>query len=230
MITLVTYPAQFGTASASPFCVKAMYLLNMSGLAWTRQDTNDPRAWPNGKLPAIQVGTDIIGDSEGIRAYLETQGADLDPGLSDLDKANARAFTRMAEEHMYFVLLLDRWADPDVWPAIRDAYFVEIPKPVRGLIAGKLRRGLLAGMRAQGLGRLSAEARLARVEQDLNAITQRLWQGPFLFGSRPTSADASVGAMLQAMAATPVATPLSRRVGDDPVLRAYLDRITDQLG
>lgn len=78
MITLITYPAQFGTRSSSPFCIKAEYLLNMAGVPWQRQDENDPRKWPKAKLPAITVDTDIIGDSDGIRLYLEGQGADFD--------------------------------------------------------------------------------------------------------------------------------------------------------
>ncbi len=229
MITLLTYPAMFGEFSASPFCTKAAYLLALSGQEWQREDTLDPRKMRYGKLPVIRVPEGLIADSDAIRAHLEVQGASFDDGLSVMDKATARAFIRMAEEHLYFNLVLDRWQDDAVWPMVRDAYFVEIPKPLRGLITRKLRRNLLAGMHAQGLGRFSAEDRLARVDLDLQAIATRLWQGKYLFGDTPSAADCSVAAMLGAMRATPVKTHLSERVSTDALLCEYADRMAATL-
>jgi glutathione S-transferase len=230
MITLVTFAPSFGQPAASPFCIKAIWLLNMSGQKWQREDIADPRKMPKQKLPAIRVGNKVIGDSDNIRAYLETQGADFDTGLSDMEKATSRAFIRMAEEHMYFHVVMDRWGDDTVWPVIRDTYFDQIPKLVRGIITNGLRKSLMKGMHAQGLGRLTPEERLTRIEPDLLAITTRLWHGPFLFGDRPTAADASVAAMLQNMRATPGKTLLKMRVAEDEILCRYIDRAGDAMG
>ena len=226
MITLFTYPEAFGLFSSSPFCVKAAYLLNMSSASWQRQDMVDPRKMPFGKLPAIQTETgQIVADSDAIRAHLEQAGACFDTGLSDLDRANSRAFIRMAEEHLYFHVLLDRWADDAIWPEIRETYFGSIPKPLRGLISGRLRRQVLTGLKTQGLGRLNQSERLSRIEPDMEAITTRLWQGPFLFGAKPTAADASVAPMLAAILATPGKTPLQDVVRETDVLTAYVARV-----
>lgn len=230
MIDLLTYPKAFGLFSSSPYCVKAAYLLNMSGLAWQRKDMIDPRRMPYGKLPAIRAEGQIIADSDAIRAYLETKGACPDKGLSDLDRANSRAFIRMAEEHLYFHLMLDRWSDDDIWPAIRDTYFGEIPRPLRGLIAGKLRRNVLAGLKVQGIGRLNESERLARVEPDFDAITARLWQGSYLFSDAPTAADMSVAPMLSAICATPGETRLKAMVQENDVLTRYMARVEAALG
>ncbi|APX13261.1 glutathione S-transferase family protein [Tateyamaria omphalii] len=230
MLTLVTYPPAFGQPSGSPFCVKALYLLNLSGLPWQRKDTADPRNWPKGKLPALWVDDEIIGDSDNIRTWLEERGAHFDAGLSDLDRATSRAFIRMAEEHMYFHIVLDRWADKAVWPIVRDTYFATIPAFLRKFISRGIRRMLLRGMDAQGLGRLTAGERLERIEPDLQAITDRLWHGPFLFGAQPSAADASVAAMLGAMASTPGGTALSRRVSQDVMLVDYMRRVQAALG
>ncbi len=227
MITLISYPPAFDEYSISAFCTKAAYLLNLSGEVWERQDTNDPRRWPKSKLPAIKVGDEIVGDSDNIRSWLEQRGADFDKGLSYLDKSTSRAFIRMAEEHLYFHLVLDRWADDRNWPLIRDTYFKDIPKWPRLLITRGLRKQLLRGMNTQGLGRLSAKERLARAEPDLKAISDRLWHGPFLFGDTVTAADVSVGPILASMAATPVATELSRRVDSDTILMDYAARVSD---
>lgn len=229
MITLLTYPAGFGAPAASPFCVKAIWLLDMSGQSWTRQDIADPRSMPKQKLPAIRDENTLIEDSDNIRAYLEQRGADFDAGLSDMEKATSRAFIRMAEEHMYFHIVMDRWGDDDVWPLIREEYFQMIPKVLRGFVTNKLRKTCLKGMHAQGLGRLTPAERLARIEPDLQAITVRLWHGAFLFGDQPTAADASVAAMLQNMRATPGKTLLKTRIAEDEILCRYIDRMEDRM-
>lgn len=229
MITLITYPPSFGETAASPFCVKAIWLLNMSGQAWNREDTADPRKMPKQKLPAIRVNGQIIPDSDNIRTYLEAQGADFDAGLSDMEKATSRAFIRMAEEHLYFHIVMDRWGNDDVWPTIREEYFKMIPKLLRGLVTNKLRKTLMQGMNAQGLGRLSVEERMERIEPDLLAVTTRLWHGPYLFGDRPTAADASVAAMLCNMRATPGKSPLKMRIAEDEILCRYIDRCNDAM-
>ena len=203
MITLITFAPAFGQIAASPFCVKAIWLLNMSGQPWQREDTADPCSMPKQKLPAIRFGDQLIADSDNIRAYLEFQGANFDPGLSDMERSTSRAFIRMAEEHIYFHNVLARWGDDAVWPLIRDTYFAQIPKPLRGFVTNRLRRACLQGMHRQGLGRLTPQERLERLEPDLRAITTRLWQGPFLFGDQPTAADASVAPMLAGLRATP---------------------------
>lgn len=135
----------------------------------------------------------------------------------------------MAEEHLYFVLLMDRWCNDDVWPVVRDTYFGDLPTGIRHLIAGNLRRGIIKGMKTQGLGRFTAHERLARAEHDLSALTALLDGSPFLFGPRITAADLSVAPMLSGMRATPVQTPLSQRITADPALSAYADRVFEAL-
>jgi glutathione S-transferase len=230
MIKLLTYKEAFGQFSASPFCVKAAWLLNMAGEAWERKDLNDPRKMPNQKLPAIKVGERLIPDSDNIRAYLEEQGTDFEPGLSDSEKSTARAFIRMAEEHLYFHQVMDRWGNDKNWEIIREIFFTEIPKPLRNFISGGIRKGALKGLHQQGVSRLSEEDRLARVEHDLVAISTRLTHHPFLFGDRPTAADASVAAVIAGIAAAPTPTMLSQRVGADAILFDYANRAAKEMG
>lgn len=225
MITLITYPGANGIFSLSPFCVKAAYLLNASGWDWSREDSNDPRKMPHQKLPVLRAASRLIPDSENIRRHLEDHGADFDEGLSDAEKAHSHALIRMAEEHLYFHLVLDRWGNDDVWPTIRDTYFRDIPALPRKFIAFGIRRNLLKGLRTQGLARLTAAERMARLETDLTAITALLWRHKFLLCDHPTAADYSVGAMLSAMRETPVETELTRRIMDDSILSEYIERL-----
>lgn len=224
MIKLITYPEAFGQFSASPFCVKAAWLLNMAGEVWERVDTSDPRKMPFQKLPVIKDGETEIADSDNIRAYLEARGANFERGLSDSDKSTARAFIRMAEEHMYFHLIMDRWGNDENWEIIREQFFSEIPKPLRKFISGGIRKSALKGVVWQGVGRFPEAERLARIEPDLVAIATRLQDSPFLFGDHPTAADASVAAVLGGMAASPTPTMLSQRVATDARLSDYAAR------
>lgn len=231
MIKLYTFAAGFGQFSYSPFCTKAGWLLNLAGVPWERHDMQDPRKMPFGKLPAIGLedGT-VIADSDNIRAYLEQQGHDFDAGLSAREKATSRAFIRMTEEHIYFHQVMDRWGDDANWNVIRHEYFGFLPRILRRIVPSKLRKNLMRTMYGMGLGRLTVQQRLDRIEPDLLAISAQLGERPYLFGDAPTAADASVGASMSAIMAAPVPTPLSRRVSQDSILNAYAARCAAAMG
>ncbi len=225
MLTLLTYPSAFGLFSASPFCVKTALMLQKSGQVWQRSDLLDPRKMPHQKLPVLRTPERLVPDSDLIRDWLEQQGADFDAGLSDVEKAQSRALIRMAEEHLYFHIVLDRWGNDEVWPILREMFFNGIPALIRKPASSAIRKSVLKGINAQGIGRFSQNERLDRVERDLEAISAYLWQSPFLLGDQPTAADMSVGPMLAAMRATPVETPLTRRIKQDNLLNTYVDRM-----
>jgi glutathione S-transferase len=229
MLTLITIPAAFGLPSGSPFSLKAMGLLALSGLDWQRQD-GDPRKAPKGKLPVLHDGAQVIPDSEAIRAHLEAQyGVDFDTGLSAEARATSRALIRMADEHLYFLLVCDRWLDDANWPHVRESIFAAVPKAIRGVIGNKVRKKVRANMWGQGVGRHSGDAWLARAGQDIQAVMALLADKPFLFGAAPTAADASVAPVLAAMAASPTETMLSKRINGDAPLMAYLHRVRSTL-
>ena len=186
---------------------------------------NDPRKMPYGKLPAIgSTDGTTIPDSDNIRSHLEAEGHDFDAHLTPRDKSASHAFIRMAEEHIYFHQVQDRWGDEANWVVIRRAYFGFLPSIIRGFVTSKLRKDLMKTMHGLGLGRMTVEERLERVDPDLVAIADQLDGQAFLFGDTPTAADASVGAILGGIIAAPVPTPLSQRVVNDPILAAYVAR------
>ncbi|UUV05683.1 glutathione S-transferase family protein [Ruegeria sp. YS9] len=225
MLTLLTYPSAFGLFSASPFCVKTAMMLQHSGQAWQRSDMLDPRKMPHQKLPVLRTPERLIPDSDLIRDWLEQKGAAFDQGLSDVEKAQSRALVRMAEEHLYFHIVLDRWGNDEVWPILRETFFTGIPALIRKPVSNAIRKSVLKGITSQGIGRFSLPERMDRLERDLEAISAYLWQSRFLLADQPTSADMSVGPMLAAMRATPADTPLTRRIKQDNLLNSYVDRM-----
>ena len=228
MLNLLTFPTNFGQLGGSPFCLKAICLLNMSGQDW-KNSLADVRKMPKAKLPVLKVGDRLIPDSENIRDYLEQQGADFDAGLADSERAASRAFIRMAEEHLYFHLVADRWLRDDTWPITRDTFLSMIPKPIRVVIGAKLRKDLRAGLHTQGIGRFSEVERAERVTKDLEAIKLQLGDKPYLFGDTPTAADASICPMLSGLSTIPLPTEVSNLVKNDDVLMGYISRMSDAL-
>jgi len=230
MLKLVTFPAAFGEPSASPFCVKAMCLLQVSGVNWTPKFTSDPRKTPNGKLPILIDGGKTIADSDAIRDHLEKSfKTDFDKGLTPENRAISRAIIRMVEEHLYFALVSDRWLNDDNWPLIKKEFFPGIPKVINGLVTNMIRSKTRAQVTAQGMARHSVKGQVARAQKDIDAIKTLLGDKPFLFGDVPSAADMSVVPILRGIAKTPTQTGLRDLITSDQVLVAYLDRGRDAM-
>jgi len=225
MLILNTYNPAFGEPTASPFCTKAMCMLEMSGQEWKPKFSNDPRTGPKSKLPVLIDGDEIIPDSDVIRTHLETKyNADFDKGLSDEQKAVSRAVIRMVEEHLYFALVCNRWLNDENWAEVKKIFFGGIPRLINGFVTKKIRASVQVGMNAQGMGRHSVAEQFTRANLDINAIQTLLGDKPFLFGDNPTAADMSVVPMLRGVIASPAKTALRDRVKEDAGLMVYLDR------
>ena len=201
---LTVYPPGFGQPSGSPFAVKAIALMQMSGLAYELDVNPDPRKSPKKKFPVLQDGDKVIPDSDHIREYLESSyGIDFEPGLDADQKAVARLIIRTLEESTYFGILATRWQNEANWPVTRDEFFQGMPPVIGGLITRAVRKGVVAQVMGQGMGRHSEPEMVARVAKEVDAVAQILGGKPFLFGDVPAAADATAVPMLRAQAFFP---------------------------
>jgi len=225
MLKLFVFGPAFGEISASPFSVKALCLMEMSGQKYSVEYSFDPRKAPKNKLPVLEHDGKIIPDSDQIRDYLETSfGMDFDAGLNTEQRAISRALIRMTEEHIYFGLVCSRWLDDANWPTTREALFSSIPRPIRNFITGKIRKKVATMAYGQGMGRHTPQEQADRIGKDISAINAILGDKSFLFGDKPSAADASVVAMLRAISSYPKPTLLKNLVTTQPALMAYLER------
>ena len=229
MLKLVTVPPAFGAPSASPFGVKTLCLLKLAGAAF-EVVAGDPRKAPKGKLPMLVDGPATIPDSEAIRSHLEQKySVDFDAGLSPVQRATSRAVIRMCDEHLYYLLVCDRWLNDANWAVVKEIFFGTIPAPMRGFITKKIRQKVRDNVHGQGVGRHTEQERFQRADQDIKAILALLGDKPFLFGDAPSAADASAAPVLAAMAGSPTETMLGKRINADAPLMAYLDRVREAL-
>ena len=111
MITLYTFGPFFGQPDASPFVIKAMLLLKMAGLDYKAQPAAPFKA-PKGKLPYIDDDGEKVADSTFIRFHIEKKyGFDFDAGLTPEQKATGWALEKLCEDHLYWLVLAERWMD-----------------------------------------------------------------------------------------------------------------------
>jgi glutathione S-transferase len=113
MITLYGFGPGFGLPEISPFVTKTEVQLKMAGLAY-RKERAIPPSSPKGQLPYIVDEMENVADSTFIRAHIEGKyGFDFDAPLSLQARAQAWAFERMIEHHLYWALIGARWVDSE---------------------------------------------------------------------------------------------------------------------
>lgn len=224
MLTLTTFPPSFDEPSHSPFCAKAMILLQMSGQPWQREDVSNPSSMPHGKLPVLRNNGQIIPDSEFIANWLTEQGADFYPDCTSEQMSIGHTIIRMVEESLRLALVHDRWLDEGNWAHIWPVFFAEVPRPIRKLIAHKARKNVRSALMSNGIARMSSEQRLQKVNNDLSALEQIIGANAFILGDSPSAVDAAVLPVISMIDRLPVETALTQLVRSKSWVNAYLQR------
>jgi len=221
MITLYGAGEGFGLPEISPYVTKTEVQLKMAGLAYEKVRAR-PDESPKGQVPFIDAGGVRIADSTFIRGYIErTYGVDFDEGLDPAQRAQAWAVERMMENHFGWTLCTERWLDPENFAKGPAHFFDGAPEGVREMVLEDVRRNV----RAVGIGRHSELEVVALAVRSLAAVSAILADKPFLFGSRPCGADATVFAMLAGTLTPFFSGDIRRRAEGFGNLVAYVDRL-----
>ncbi len=225
MIQLIQFPPALGLPNASGFCLKLETWLRMAGLPYESVFTMNPSRAPKGKLPWIDDDGTPVSDSALIIDHLTRRyGIALDDHLDDAQSATALLLRRALEEHLYWCIVYFRWVDDRYWPATRAGFFGRLGAPAAWFVPVLARRGLIAQVRAAGVGRHSADDITAMARDDLEAINTVLGDKPFLFGA-PSSIDACAYGMLANIALVDLDIPIRREMLGFPKLIAYCERM-----
>ncbi len=206
--------------SPSPFGLKTEALLAMSGLDYKAKAAS-PLKSPKGKLPFLEDNGRLIADSSLIQRYLEEEkDVDFDSHLDMRQRAVAEAFRRMVEEHLYFVAVYMRWIDNT--QTVRDLFLAEAPVMVRlfvlPMIVRKIRRDLVG----QGIGRHDRDEIYRFGCNDIKAVSDAM-DGPYFFGERPSSLDATLYGILENLVTVEIDNPLRDAVLADERLMTFLE-------
>lgn len=225
MITFYGWGPMFDCPSPSPYVMKSDMQLQMLGADFKRAYA-DLESVPKRKAPYIMDGTLLVEDTNFIRAHIEAKlGRSLADGLDDAQRAASWALERMAEGHLGGVMLMERWLKDANFEKGPAQFFYDVPEPARAGVMKQVREGIAATQYESGLGRHSEAERMQLAAWDLDAIASQLAGQDYLFGDRPTAADASVSAFLISSATEYFDTPLTTLVRGHGNLVDYMDRI-----
>ncbi len=216
-----------------PFVVKLETYLFASRGSHTRIKLRfDPRKAPKKKIPYITDDGVVLGDTRFIIEHLEIEARRLArrrcPTLGE--RAVAAAFQSMLEEHLYFVMVHERWQLDPSWarlaPVLQKILAgVGVPGPMTAIVGSLARKQMLKTLAVQGTGRHSP-AEVGRIgERLVGALAEQLGEGPFFFGAEPATIDATAYAFASGLLEAPFEGPVRDAALRKPSLKAYVDRI-----
>jgi len=231
MLELVTLPPAFGMRNVSPFCLKIEMLMTSLELDFSLSDINDPRKAPKGKLPYLNVNGQQIPDSELIVEYLDTlTKGQVFAGMTEEQRGQGVALTRLVEDHLYWLLVASRWLDDDWWPNVVQGFFSALPGIIRPIASGLARRQVSQTYNLHGLGRHSLEEQKGFARRDLEALAGIVPDHDFLFGDQPNIFDFTVAALMAGAYDNQPATWVTDMAAQYEGLRAYTERVQQAVG
>jgi|GEM_PF-2527388 glutathione S-transferase len=154
MITLYQFPRAWNIPNPGQFCVKLETYLRMAGIEYRIAETL-PIYAPFGQLPFIEGNGQKLADSRVIIRYLQQHyGDSLDGHLSAEQSAQALAWQRLLEEHLYWVCMYSRWQyGSENWQINKQAIFQGLQQPLADVVAALYRLRVRGQLRGQGIGR-----------------------------------------------------------------------------
>jgi len=228
MITLYGFGAGFGLPEISPFVTKTEVQLKMAGLAYRKQRAMPP-ASPKGQLPYIDDDGQSVADSTFIRAHIERKyGFDFDAGLDRPARAQAWAFERMIEHHVYWALVGARWVDPENFAKGPAHFFDGAPEDRREKLREDAQFRVAENYLLSGLGRHAPDDDVELAVRSLLALSVQLGDKPYLMGGNPGGTDATAFAALAGILTPYFDSKLRTRAEEFENLTAYVERMMQQ--
>ncbi|NNF79506.1 MAG: glutathione S-transferase family protein [Rhizobiales bacterium] len=228
MITVYTFGPAFAQADPSPFVVKTLTLMKMSGLEH-KVEPADVRKAPKSKLPYINDNGQVIADSSFIKMHLENaHGVDFSGGYDEKDLAIGWSVEKMLEDHLYWIVVDARWMDDENFNKGPRTFFDKMPALARPLIVWMVRKEIRRNLWGHGLGRHTANELLQLAEKDFAALAAILGDKPYLLGDRPCGFDASFYAFVSGAMVPLFDHPTTAAAKKHPNLVAYCARMREE--
>lgn len=239
------------TIAFSPYSVKLLMYLRLAGIRHTTNVADIQKA-PKSKVPYIQHGENLVGDSQLIIRYLENTfnvkksaaGAVEKLGLSHAfvpydqlsptQKAKADMIRLTCDSDLYWAGISTRWGgaygmcgDENHWTITVEKLFGDIPALIRPVLVRFIRGSVLRDAYGQGFCRHSPADQKYLVKRALSALSVMLGSGPYFLGKAPSECDCVVyGTIEQYLADYIWSSELGPYVREEcPNLVEYCERI-----
>lgn len=230
-LTLYDFPADPGVpgyATFSPFVFQVERALKLAKLPFTHKRVDMMKLGklnPLRQLPVLGIGDELVADSTHIMQRIEQLSpGSLTAGLDARALAEAWLWEEFSDTALYPHVLATRWWDERGWPVVRAGFFGSLPGPVRGLVAGLVRRRTLSKLSGRDFTRAGAAAYQARLDRVLDLLEARAPEQDFWLGPRPCIADLGLFAHLHQLR-LPLTPFRADEVKRRTRLSAWLDRV-----
>lgn len=196
-IILFQFPQAGNIPNLSPFCMKLETYFRMANIPYKITTSTNPKNAPHRKLPYIQYGNELIGDSTLIIARLEADSENpLNHHLNAQQRAEGLCVQRMLEDHFYWTIVYSRWCSKAGWPA----WSARLKKKINPLLSKAILHWLKSRaknqVKAQGIGRFDDETVLNLGLDDLSALDIKIGDREWYFNDKPSTYDAIIYSFL----------------------------------
>ncbi len=225
-LELFQFSSQWGLPNPSPFCFKLEAWLQLMEIPYEVKASMDPRSSPKGKFPAIRIDGESLGDSTLIIEFLKERfQKDPDKHLTAEQRAEAVAYQRLCDDHLYWVLLHSRWIDDAGWEIMGPKLAKGFPVPLKWFVPGLIRKNIKKSLHAQGIGRHTPKEIYDFGCEDVTALASRIGEGEFFFGDEVTTIDTVLLSNIGNLLWTPNEDRLTTHAKKFPALELYCQKV-----
>jgi metaxin len=148
---------------------------------------------PNGKLPVVKCGNYVVSELDGVIHLTQSKGVSMSEHLSGTEKADLRTYLSLVHNVFGNAMLYFCWLDDEVYskytyPRVGSPYNF----PLRSVLPWVFRRKVRSQLTALKWGKRQPADVYGEVERGLYALSERLGEEEYFFGSSPTELDAIV--------------------------------------
>jgi len=202
--------------------------LRMCGLDHTvEQRSNSESISPTGNLPVLQCGSFIVAEIEPIIGFVSSKGINLNTQLDAAQSADLKAYFSLVSAVLGNAELFLSWLTDEGYNVTYERYGSVYPWPLNKVLPYKKRRAVTVQLR--DWSHKSVDEVVDEVNTCCNALSERLADNEFFFGSKPTELDALVFGHLFALVSAhnmcPGATQLVKLVNSFDNLRRFCTNI-----
>nr|BAN20405.1 metaxin [Riptortus pedestris] len=206
-IIIEVWKGDWGLPSIDLECLKTLALIRFSGTEYVVKKTNNPFWTPKGTLPLVHCGKHRYSNFEEVAAYLKIKNVCPDHGLTTVQDAECIAYMNMLEEKLLPALQYVWWVDEKNYLSLtRRWYSRALPFPLNFYYPPKYLKEAQQMIEALhgAENKSDIENKIYNeAEKCLTALSVRLGESEFMFGSHPTSLDAIVFAYLAPLLKAP---------------------------
>jgi len=188
-------------------CLAVQAYLHMVDLDFVVQyRTNAESMSPTGRIPFIKAGDFVVAEMDHIVSFVNSKSISLVRDLNDSQRADMRAYMSLVNNVLGNAELYLSWIDDVTYNSVtKPRYSSVYPWPLDVVLTWQKQKQIANKLKALGWAQKSLEEVYTEVENCCKALSERLDNETFFFGSRPTELDALVFGHLFALLTTPLA-------------------------